>query len=93
MDSVHAKNNFEIQKPSYEKLNVFVKAIQSVLLHTVFFAVSTIVPLVLFLIYRNYATQAGIVLKSGCDGPELPFGMLSGFFMWLQLRFISLGPK
>lgn len=50
--------------------------------------ISIVVPLSLLLVYRSYALKAGLILESGCHGPELPFGMLSGILLALQLRFI-----
>lgn len=50
--------------------------------------ISIAVPLALLLIYKAYAAKEGIVLESGCHGPELPFGMLSGILMAVQLRFV-----
>ncbi len=51
--------------------------------------VSVIVPLVLLLVYQKYANENGIKLEKGCEGPELPFGMLSGILYLLQLRYFS----
>ena len=48
---------------------------------------STVVSLSLFLAYQKYAVENGIQLEKGCCGPELPFGMLSGFLFLLQLRY------
>jgi hypothetical protein len=56
---------------------------------SVFGFISTAVPLILLLIYRTHAAKEGIVLESGCHGPEVPFGMLSGILMAVQLRLIA----
>ena len=51
-------------------------------------AVSIVVPITSFLLYRIYAVNSGLVLGSGCHGPELSFGMLSGVLMIIQLRYL-----
>lgn len=50
-------------------------------------AVSVALPLFGFMIYMDYAKVHGIVLKSGCEGPAVPFGMMSGFLFALIQRF------
>ena len=50
-------------------------------------ALSTLTSLGLFLMYKDYALHNGIKLESGCEGPELFFGMLSAIPTWLMLRF------
>jgi len=55
--------------------------------------VSMIVPLVLLLVYQNYATEHGVVLEKGCEGPGVPFGMLSGILFLLQLRYFSFSEE
>lgn len=53
--------------------------------------VSITLPLIAFLIYVSYAKSNGIVLESGCEGPESAFGMMSGILFALIQRFkISL---
>ena len=48
---------------------------------------SFIVPMILLFKYRRYAMENGIELETGCHGPELFFGMLTGIFLCLFLRF------
>jgi hypothetical protein len=48
---------------------------------------STSVFLGLFLAYQKYASENGIQFEKGCCGPELPFGMLTGFLFLLKLRY------
>lgn len=47
---------------------------------------STAISLILLLVYQKYAAENGIALEKGCEGPGIPFGMLSGFLFLLQLR-------
>lgn len=49
--------------------------------------ISTLIPLALLLIYQDYANKNGIVLEKGCEGPGVPFGMISGILFLLQLRY------
>jgi|TARA_Y100000817_G_C16673754_1_gene462682 hypothetical protein len=51
--------------------------------------ISVTLPAFLFLIFQNYASTEGLAIESGCHGPELGFGMLSGVLMCLQLRFFT----
>lgn len=43
-------------------------------------------PLVGLLIYMNHAEANGIKLETGCEGPGIPFGMLSGILFALIQR-------
>lgn len=52
--------------------------------------VSTTIPMILLMVHVNYVSKTGIVIPSGCHGPELPFAMLSGILMCIQLRFFML---
>lgn len=46
-------------------------------------------PLICLLIYMDYAKTNGIRLETGCEGPGIPFGMLSGIIFAVILRFKS----
>ena len=48
--------------------------------------ISILIPLILLLFYHNYAATNGIILATGCEGPDIPFSMLSGLLFALQLR-------
>ena len=51
---------------------------------------SILLPLFALLLYMSYAAANGIVLESGCEGPGIPFSLISGILFALQLRFIEL---
>lgn len=74
---------------SDKRTQVKVRNLVSSFLFGIYALLSIVVPLVLLVIFRTYATKVGLVLDSGCHGPELPFGMLSGVLMVLQLRFLA----
>jgi hypothetical protein len=44
----------------------------------------------LLMTYQMYAANLGFQPETGCHGPELPFGMLSGIFHLFLLRRLSL---
>ena len=44
------------------------------------------IPLLGLLIYMTYAEANGIKLEKGCEGPGVPFSMLSGFIFALIQR-------
>lgn len=54
---------------------------------------SMAVSLMLLLTYKRYASENGIILEKGCEGPGLPFGMLSGILFLMQLKFSLLSDK
>lgn len=49
-------------------------------------AVSIALPMVCLLTYMAYAEANVIKLETGCEGPAIPFGMLSGFIFAVILR-------
>ncbi|MGE3756394.1 MAG: hypothetical protein AB7H97_01490 [Pseudobdellovibrionaceae bacterium] len=52
-----------------------------------FFAIFSVsVSTTLFLMFLSYAEAHGIKLENGCEGPGVPFGMLSGVLFALFLR-------
>lgn len=79
-----AQASSEISIPLSEVVSI--KKFKIILL-LIFGIVSVGLPLILLLFYRAYATKEGIILESGCHGPELSFGMFSGILMALQLRY------
>ncbi len=72
-----------------EEQTVIGNRVRNVLLYSIMFAISMFIPLALLLLYRNHAIRAGISLETGCCGPELPFGLLSGILMAVQLRLLT----
>lgn len=82
--SSHTKNFSEPIELKLPKIRMNAKVL-------IFFQllISTIIPLALLLIYQNYASEHGIILEKGCEGPGMPFGMLSGIIFLLQLRYLS----
>lgn len=60
--------------------------LQSLFVILICFSISLFVPLFLLLACRGHAAANGVALETGCHGPELPFGLLSGIMLLLLLR-------
>lgn len=78
----HTKNLSETLEVSLPKIRLNAKVL-------IFFQwlISFIIPLALLLVYQNYANEHGITLEKGCEGPGVPFGMMSGILFLLQLKY------
>lgn len=71
----------------YEVPNSRIKLLQNKYVYYFsFFAISFFLPLVLLIAVNSYAQKFSIHLESGCQGPEMFFGLLSGVLMALQLK-------
>jgi hypothetical protein len=55
-----------------------------------YFIVAIVLPSSALLIYMDYAASHGILLEKGCEGPGVPFSLLSGILFALQLRFFEI---
>lgn len=56
----------------------------------VFFLVSSGIPLLILLMYMDFAAAHGVVLEKGCEGPGIPFSLMSGILFALQLRWFEI---
>lgn len=54
-----------------------------------YIVISVGISMLALLSFLSYARASGIILENGCDGPGVPFGMLSGILFALFLRFDS----
>jgi len=47
------------------------------------------VSLFLLILTERWLTRNGIAYESGCHGPEMTFGLLTGVLLILQIRFLD----